>query len=87
MLPSPTVLRREVEKAGLSVARSIEFGESYSQTLRRWHETFNDRWDQVAELGFDDRFRRMWNFYLTSCAATFLSRNCDVTQITVTRSS
>jgi len=85
MLPSPKVLRQEVEKAGLEVARSVEFGESYSQTLRRWHDTFNERWDEVSLLGFDDRFRRMWNFYLTSCAATFLSGNCDVTQITVTK--
>jgi cyclopropane-fatty-acyl-phospholipid synthase len=83
MLPAPKVLRAEVEKAGLAVARSVEFGPSYGQTLRRWHETFNDRWDEIALLGFDDRFRRMWNFYLTSCAATFESRNCDVTQITV----
>ncbi len=87
MLPSPSVLRQEVEKAGLKVAGSIEFGPSYSLTLRRWHETFNDKWDQVAALGFDDRFKRMWDFYLTSCAATFDSRNCDVTQITVTRTN
>ncbi len=85
MLPSPVVLRQEIEKAGLIVAKSIEFGESYSQTLRRWHETFNAKWDEVAALGFDDRFKRMWNFYLTSCAGTFHSGNCDVTQITVTR--
>ena len=87
MLPSPGVLRQEIEAAGLKVAQSIEFGESYSQTLRRWHETFNEKWDQVAALGFDERFRRMWNFYLTSCAATFHSGNCDVTQITITRPS
>ncbi|MCE0503732.1 cyclopropane-fatty-acyl-phospholipid synthase family protein [Roseivivax sp. GX 12232] len=85
MLPSPVVLRDEITRAGLEVMKSIEFGESYSQTLRRWHDTFNDKWDQVAQLGFDDRFRRMWNFYLTSCAATFSSGNCDVTQITLSR--
>jgi cyclopropane-fatty-acyl-phospholipid synthase len=85
MLPSPEVLRREVERAGLQVVKSIEFGESYSTTLRRWHDVFNDRWDEVASLGFDDRFRRMWNFYLASCAATFRSGNCDVTQITIKR--
>ena len=85
MLPSRGALLAEVERAGLSLARSVEFGESYSQTLRRWHDTFNAKWDEVAALGFDDRFRRMWNFYLTSCAATFQSGNCDVTQITVTR--
>lgn len=87
MLPAPSVLRAEVEKAGLRVKHSIEFGDSYSQTLRRWHETFNARWDDVAPMGFDDRFRRMWNFYLTSCAGAFRGGNCDVTQITVTRPS
>ncbi|MEM7722919.1 MAG: cyclopropane-fatty-acyl-phospholipid synthase family protein [Pseudomonadota bacterium] len=85
MLPAPSVLKKEVREAGLEVHRSIEFGESYSITLRRWHDTFNEKWDQVAALGFDDRFRRMWNFYLTSCASTFRFGNCDVTQITVTR--
>ena len=84
MLPSPSALRTEIETAGLNVVRSLEFGESYAQTLRRWHDVFNKKWDQVAALGFDERFRRMWNFYLTSCAATFSTSNCDVTQITVT---
>jgi cyclopropane-fatty-acyl-phospholipid synthase len=85
MLPSPTALRAEIDRAGLQLNRSIEFGESYSQTLRRWHERFNDQWDAVAALGFDDRFRRMWNFYLTSCAGSFHAGNCDVTQITIAR--
>ncbi|MFY0309412.1 class I SAM-dependent methyltransferase [Leisingera sp. D0M16] len=83
MLPSPKVLREHVEKAGLGVVRSIEFGDSYNQTLRRWHDTFNTRWDQIARMGFDERFHKMWNFYLTSCAAAFKTGNCDVTQITV----
>ena len=85
MLPSPSVLRQEVEKAGMAVRGSIEFGKSYSLTLRRWHETFNEKWDEVSNIGFDERFKRTWDFYLTSCAATFDSGNCDVTQITVTR--
>ncbi|MGV6839195.1 MAG: class I SAM-dependent methyltransferase [Planktomarina sp.] len=85
MLPSPGALRREIDRAGLSFQKSIEFGQSYSQTLRRWHDTFNARWDDVQALGFDARFRRMWNFYLTSCAATFAYANCDVTQVTLTR--
>ena len=85
MLPSPSALRSEVQRAGMEFVSSLEFGESYSQTLRRWHETFNARWQDVQKLGFDDRFRRMWNFYLTSCAAAFHSGNCDVTQITIRR--
>jgi cyclopropane-fatty-acyl-phospholipid synthase len=66
---------------------SIEFGESYSLTLRRWHEVFTARWDEVKRLGFDERFKRMWDFYLASCAGAFQGGNCDVTQITVTRPS
>ncbi|WP_295315452.1 cyclopropane-fatty-acyl-phospholipid synthase family protein [Roseobacter sp.] len=85
MLPSPGALKTQIHRAGLGVERSVEFGHSYSITLRRWHETFNEKWDQISGMGFDDRFRRMWNFYLTSCAATFDSTNCDVTQITVKR--
>lgn len=85
MLPSPTALRNEVVRAGLGMVGSLEFGESYSQTLRRWHENFNARWEDVARLGFDDRFRRMWSFYLTSCAGAFHYGKCDVTQITIER--
>ena len=85
MLPSPSALRHEIETAGLHVLQSIEFGKSYSTTLRRWHEMFNARWSEMVHLGFDDRFRRMWNFYLTSCAGAFEGGNCDVTQITIAR--
>jgi cyclopropane-fatty-acyl-phospholipid synthase len=87
MLPAPSVLRAEVEKAGLRVKGSIEFGESYSITLRRWHETFTMRWSEIRKQGFDERFKRMWDFYLASCAGAFHCGNCDVTQITVTRPS
>jgi len=85
MLPSPSILREQARNGGLEVVGSMEFGESYSQTLRRWHETFNDKWDQITTMGFDDRFKRMWDFYLTTCAGTFHAGNCDVTQITVRR--
>ncbi|MFD1159540.1 class I SAM-dependent methyltransferase [Roseovarius aestuarii] len=85
MLPSPAALESQVDRAGLRVARTVEFGQSYSQTLRRWHDTFNTKWDQISALGFDNRFRRMWNFYLTSCAGAFQSGNCDVVQFTVAR--
>ena len=85
MLPSPSVLHQQASDANLEVSKYMEFSESYSQTLRRWHDVFNARWDEVSLLGFDDRFRRMWNFYLTSCAAGFHTGTIDVTQITVTK--
>lgn len=85
MLPSKTALREQVQAVGLEQVDSFAFGDSYSQTLRRWHHTFNARWPEVAALGFDDRFRRMWNFYLTSCAGSFRGENCDVIQLTVAK--
>ena len=85
MLPSPKALREQINNAGLNVKDSIEFGQSYSATLRRWHKTFNAEWDNIIKLGFDSRFKNMWDFYLTSCAGTFLSGYCDVTQITISK--
>ena len=85
MLPSPSALKAEIARAGLEFTGSIEFGQSYSQTLRRWHDTFNARWSEAQAMGFDDRFRRMWNMYLTSCAGAFQGGNCDVTQVTLKR--
>jgi cyclopropane-fatty-acyl-phospholipid synthase len=81
MLAPLSEARARAEAAGLTYAGSMEFGQSYSRTLREWYEMFNDRWDEVTKLGFDDRFRRMWNFYLTSCAACFEANTTDVTQM------
>ena len=85
MLPSPSALRAQADRAGLQLDHESFFGESYSLTLRRWFETFNEKWEDVAALGFDDRFRRMWNFYLTSCASSFKQGQCSVLQITFAR--
>lgn len=85
MLPSPAVLRRHAARAALAVEGSDEFGTSYSRTLRRWNAAFQARWEEVAALGFDVRFQRMWEYYLTSCAAAFRAGACDVTQITLSR--
>jgi len=86
MLISPSVFRAQAGRAGLGWLESIEFGDSYSQTLRRWRERFTEQWVRIRELGgYDERFRRMWDFYLTSCAAAFRTGICDVTQITLRR--
>ncbi len=85
MLPTQRHLRDQGGRAGLRVADEITFGESYSLTLRRWREVFLARWGEVRALGFDERFHRMWDVYLTSCAGAFHGGNCDVTQITLSR--
>jgi len=80
MLPSPAALTAQIAQAGLRHEGSVEFGRSYSRTLRLWHGDFNRHWPEIAAMGFDERFRRMWNFYLCSCAGAFEGGNCDVTQ-------
>ena len=85
MLPTRTRLCEEGQRAGLALRDAITFGQSYSLTLRRWREVFAARRDDIRRLGFDERFRRMWDFYLTSCAGAFHGGNCDVTQITLSR--
>ncbi len=85
MLGAPGPVRRVAEAAGLRFVATHDFGQSYSETLRRWHRSFTDRWDEIAALGYDARFRRMWDYYLTSCAAAFRSGTCDVTQMVLQR--
>ncbi|MDG1972190.1 MAG: class I SAM-dependent methyltransferase [Paracoccaceae bacterium] len=85
MLPSPSALRDQTSRAGLEFTGSVEFGQSYSETLRIWHNAFNNKWDDIQKLGFDDRFKRMWDFYLTCCASCFWAGTCDVTQIAIRR--
>ncbi|TFL18515.1 SAM-dependent methyltransferase [Jannaschia formosa] len=82
-LPAPFRLTEEIGRAGLIEGSTISIAKGYSQTLRRWYVRFNERWDDVAAQGFDERFRRMWNTYLTSCAGAFEYGNCDVIQMIV----
>ena len=62
-----------------------DMGASYAHTLQRWHERFNARWDVIQEQGFDERFRRKWNYYLQYCEAAFAMRNISVVQVVYTR--
>ncbi len=85
MLPSKATLARDIAAAGLSLAGSSFFGLSYAETLRRWHETFEARWAEIAPLGFDDRFRQMWRYYLCGCEASFRAGTSDVGQYVIDR--
>jgi cyclopropane-fatty-acyl-phospholipid synthase len=57
------------------------FGADYAETLRRWRETFLARWAEVNALGFDETFRRKWEFYLAYCEAGFATGYLDVAQV------
>jgi cyclopropane-fatty-acyl-phospholipid synthase len=85
MLPSNEALAREYERAGLQLDRQEFFGLDYARTLAEWNQRFQARWHEIEKLGFDRRFKRMWEFYLAYCEAGFRSRATDVTQIALVR--
>ena len=84
MLPSPSVLRREAERAGLGWAGAETFGASYAATLAEWRRRFHAAWPALEPLGFDARFRRLWDYYLCYCEAGFRSGRVDVGLYTLT---
>lgn len=84
-LPCPREFRLEAEAAGLEVVDEFGFGADYAETLRRWRESFLARRASVLQLGFDERFMRIWEFYLAYCEAAFSQANIDVVQYTLRR--
>jgi cyclopropane-fatty-acyl-phospholipid synthase len=81
MLPSPTVLRDLGARWGLPVEGERIFGLDYAATLAHWRERFRVAWPELTPLGFDERFRRLWEYYLAYCEAGFRSGNIDVRQV------
>ncbi len=83
MLPSCVAFRREAARAGLVVSDEYAFGEDYARTLSEWRQSFERHWPRIAALGFDEKFRRMWRFYLSYSEAGFRSGNIDVVQFEI----
>ena len=81
MLPSPHILKTLGEKFGVPVIRERIFGLDYARTLESWRNNFRAAWPNLKPLGFDDRFRRLWEYYLAYCEAGFLAGIIDVRQV------
>jgi len=80
-VPAPMVLRDLARANDLSWVEDHGYGASYARTLRLWRDRFDDRTDEVADLGFEERFRRMWRYYLSYCEGGFRAGRADVRQI------
>jgi cyclopropane-fatty-acyl-phospholipid synthase len=78
MLPTVSQMRGAAQAAGLEFERLARFGPSYARTLAAWRSRFLHAWPRIQALGFDDRFRRMWLYYLTYCEAGFNQGTIDV---------
>ena len=86
MLPSFSTFREAAHNAGLAVKDWAAFGTHYAKTLRIWDNDFSANWDRIRDMGFDERFKRMWRYYLHYCAAGFSVGCIDVMQVKIAKS-
>jgi cyclopropane-fatty-acyl-phospholipid synthase len=82
-LPCPREFRAQAAQAGLEVIDEFAFGRDYARTLAIWRERFLHEQERVLQLGFDQRFLRIWEFYLAYCEAAFEQNSIDVVQYTL----
>jgi cyclopropane-fatty-acyl-phospholipid synthase len=85
MLPSEARLKAETDRAGLSWRAISRFPQHYADTLAEWTHRFEAAWEDIRELGFDERFRRLWRFYLSYCEAGFRTERTGVVQLTLAK--
>lgn len=85
VLPSVTKLRDQFDQAQLSFDAMEQFGEDYARTLNIWLQSFRHAWRDLQPLGFDERFRRMWEFYLAYCEAGFRTGRVNVAQFALSK--
>jgi cyclopropane-fatty-acyl-phospholipid synthase len=83
MLPSITQIGKAIE--GLFVMEDLHnLGPHYEKTLMAWHKNFQKAWSKL-KIRYDDRFKRMWEYYLLSCAGAFRARCNQLWQIVLTK--
>lgn len=87
LLPSLEAIDQNLadHTGGLQVTQKRSLGQDYARTLRQWRTNFNNNWASASGHGFDETFRRMWEFYLAYCEAGFKTRYIDVYQLQMQR--
>ena len=81
MLPSFNMLTNVVDRNYFNIDTVNSYSNDYAKTLNIWNTKFNNNWEKIKELGFDEKFKLMWNYYLSYCEGGFLSKNIDLKQI------
>jgi cyclopropane-fatty-acyl-phospholipid synthase len=78
MLPTKELMQAEIDRAGFEIRSLTNFGDSYAMTLAEWRRRFHDAWPSIRTFGFDERFKNMWEYYLSYCEAGFRVGMIDV---------
>jgi len=87
MLPSISELRAQIDQAGFVLQVAENFGASYAATLREWQKRFQIAWPSIRFQGFDERFKRKWEYYLAYCEAGFRAGSIEVGIYELTRAA
>ena len=82
-LPSLKSLNKFSNQSGLKIDSYQLYGNHYSSTLKQWRESFLKSWDLISHQGFDNSFKKMWDFYFSYCEAGFKSKNIDLVQFSL----
>ena len=87
MLPTAEIVKQNIERSGMKLVSSELFGSSYARTLIEWRDRFHNAWPNIEPLGFDIRFKRMWEYYLAYCQAGFETGALNVELYKIVRAS
>ena len=82
-LPCKKEILKLSNENGLKFEKCNSYGTHYSSTLSIWRDEFLNKWEDISKQGFDNTFKRMWNFYLSYCEAGFKSKNIDLIQFSL----
>jgi len=82
-LPSLESIKNYSKKTGLVLKSYNSYGNHYSRTLSKWRKNFINSWEQISKQGFDNSFKKIWDFYFSYCEAGFNSKNIDLIQFSV----
>ena len=82
-LPSVKFMSQLIEKNNINLRKIESYSEDYAKTLSIWKNNFLNKWGNISPLGFDDYFKRMWEFYLSYCEAGFKAKNIDLIQMSM----
>ena len=82
-LPSINFMEKLIKKNSLKLEKINSYSDDYARTLSTWRKNFLGVWDKISPLGFDDYFKRMWEFYLSYCEGGFKSRNINLIQFSM----
>jgi cyclopropane-fatty-acyl-phospholipid synthase len=85
MLPSEERLEAVTDRAGFTWTAIERFGQDYADTLAEWQKRFDAAWHEIRPLGFDERFRKLWKFYLSYCEAGFRTERTNVVQLSLAK--